>query len=62
MDNFYNLPEVFTFEEIRRYYKNDKSARTAIARLVSEKLIEKTDKNKWKKLVRDVDDVSPRAK
>ena len=58
MDKYAKLPEVFTFDDFSMFYGNEKSARTAISNLVSNKIIKKVKVNVWKKLIPTMDSLS----
>ena len=53
-ERFSILPEVFTFDDFSKFYGNERSARTAIANLVSNG-IKKVKLNVWKKKVQTMD-------
>lgn len=57
MENYASLPLDFTYDEIRKFYTTDASARRTISTLISCGCIEKIEKNKWHKLKTTLDDV-----
>ena len=58
MDRYAKLPEVFTFDDFSMFYGNERSARNAISKLVSNKFIQKVKVNVWKKLIPTMDSLS----
>lgn len=54
------LPEVFTYEQIARGYNSENAVRSVISRLKAAGLIEKVEKNKWKKCVSTLNSVTQR--
>ena len=56
-DKFASLPEKFSLDDIIPLYRNKKSAQTAISVLVKKELVEKIEKNLWKKLKKDIYDI-----
>ena len=54
------LPEVFTYEQIAKGYNSEKAVRNVISRLKAAGLIEKVDKNKWKKNLSNLNMVTQR--
>ena len=58
MDKYAKLPDVFTFDDIKQYYKNAQTTRTVICLLVSKGIIEKVGNRKWKKCVSDIQFIS----
>ena len=57
---FEELPEVFTYEQIARGYNTENAVRSVISRLKAAGLIEKVEKNKWKKCVSTLNSVTQR--
>ena len=56
-DKYASLPEKFSLDDIIPLYRNKKSAQSAISVLVKKELVEKVERNVWKKLKKDVYDV-----
>lgn len=57
---FEELPEVFTYEQIAKGYNTENAVRSVISRLKAAGLIEKVEKNKWKKCVSTLNSVTQR--
>ena len=58
MDKYAKLPEVFTFDDISKFYCSENSARNVISRLVKNNFIKKIKVNVWKKLIPTMDNVT----
>ena len=56
-ERYYQLPQEFTFADMRKYYSSDGATRRAISTLVTSKCAEKVADDKWKKIVTSIDDV-----
>lgn len=56
-DRFATLSKVFSFEDVKAFYKSENGARNAISSLVKINAVRKLSPNKWEKLVANIDDV-----
>ena len=55
-DRYTTLPEQFTLEQLTPFYSNKRSAQTAIYTMVKKGIVEKVEKNTWRKLVSNIYD------
>ena len=51
-------PEVFTYDQIAKGYTSENAVRSVISRLKAAGLIEKVEKNKWKKCIATLNTVT----